>query len=168
MPQLNETIAAKVDEGGGTSALEDGIYVVELVEVEARPGKVAPYWCWIFDVADEVNGERQKGAGRRLWHNTSLSDQSLWKMAEAFEAFGVPANTNTDDLIGQRVKALVSQKIIEQGKRMGTMGNNVESLMSLATATVDSAAPAAGWEEGFAKAKAEASATGAPFDEPTF
>lgn len=167
MPKLNETIAAKVDEGGGSGALEEGIYIVELAEVEARPGHVAPYWCWILDVVDdpELNST---GRGRRLWHNTSLSDQALWKVSEAFEAFGVPANTDTDDLIGQRVKALVSRKVIEQGKRAGTIGNNVEALMSLQAATVDASKPAEGWEEGFMAKKAEATATGVPFDEPNF
>jgi hypothetical protein len=164
MPRLNDKIAQKVDEGGGTAALEDGVYVAELVEVEARPGPAGPYWCWIFDVVNDA----PVGSGRRLWHNTSLTDQALWKVAETFEAFGVPAATDTDDLIGKRVKLLVERAVIQSGKRMGTVGNNVAAVMSVNQATVDDTPASDDDKWGAAPATGKSLAGTPAYDEPNF
>jgi hypothetical protein len=61
--------------------------------------------------------------------NTSLSDAADWKMKEMFEAFGVPADTDTDELLGKEIWLAVSQRVIEKGARMGETGNNVERAM---------------------------------------
>lgn len=127
MPRLNEERAQQVDaSAGGREALEDGIYEVALIDVEAREGRVAPYWCWILEIPKDQND-----AGRRFWHNTSLSPNAMWKVDEAFKAFGVPSRTDTDDLIGQRVRASITKQIIRSGKREGEWGNTVEALYPL-------------------------------------
>jgi hypothetical protein len=132
MPQLKPDIAERIDEteySGGV--LDPGVYEIVLKEVEARPGKVAPVWSWKFEIAPG-----QKGAGRTLFTNTSLSEDASWKMREAFYAFGVPATTDTDLLIGQRVKALVYKSIAQGGKREGQFVNAIQELMPVGRSTV--------------------------------
>jgi hypothetical protein len=103
------------------------------VDVEARPGKAAPLWVWIFKIPDgDVN------QGRQFWHNTSLSEAASFKLKEVFSAFRVPTNTNTDHLIGKRVKALVTRQVAEQGKRQGQFVNAIQELMPLGQATAPS------------------------------
>lgn len=133
MPQLKPDIAERIDETEYTGGvLDPGVYEIILKEVEARPGKVAPVWSWKFEIAPG-----QKGAGRTLYSNTSLSEEASWKMREAFEAFGVPATTDTDLLIGQRVKALVYKSIAQGGKREGQYVNAIQELMPVGRRTLD-------------------------------
>ena len=132
MPQLKPEIAERIDEqeySGGV--LENGVYEVILKEVEARPGNVAPVWSWKFEVAPG-----QKGAGRTLFTNTSLSEAADWKLKEAFHAFGVPATTNTDRLLGQRCKALVYKSIAQGGKREGQFVNAIQELLPVGRGSV--------------------------------
>jgi len=132
MPQLNETYASGIDEQPQTvGVLEPGVYEAILVEVVAKPGKVAPLWSWRYEVAPGQHGE-----GRTMFNNTSLSEEARWKFKETFDAFGVPANTDTDLLLGQRVKLLVAKVIAQQGKRQGMFVNQVQEVMSLGQRTV--------------------------------
>ncbi len=127
MPQLNETTAGLIDEAPETiGILDPGVYDVQLMEVEARPGKVAPVWSWKFEIP-----AGQRGAGRQFYHNTSLSENARFKIKEAFDAFGVSAGTNTDTLIGRRVRALVVKTIAQQGKRQGQFVNQIQELYPL-------------------------------------
>lgn len=152
MPKLNDDVAAKVDEAeDGFQPVEEGIYVLELMEdVEVKEGKVAPYWRWTFEIP-----EGEKGAGRRFWTNTSLSDAAYWKLKEAFDAFGVPTNTDTEDLVKRRVKALITIRTIEKGKREGELTNEIEKLLPLDH--VDDA-PSANGDGGSKTAKKDESA----------
>ena len=132
MPQLNEAVAAGIDETKSTGGiLEPGVYEAILVEVVAKPGRVAPLWSWRFEVAPG-----QVGEGRTLFDNTSLSDEARWKFKQMFEAFGVPANTDTDRLLGQRVKLLVAKQVQQQGKRQGMWGNTVQEVMPVGQRTI--------------------------------
>jgi hypothetical protein len=133
MPQLKPDIAERIDEQEYTGGiLENGVYEVILKEVEARPGKVAPVWSWRFEVAPG-----QKGEGRTLYTNTSLSEAADWKLKEAFNAFGVPATTDTDLILGQRCKALVYKSIAQGGKREGQYVNAIQELLPVGRATLD-------------------------------
>jgi hypothetical protein len=89
-------------------------------------------WSWKFHVAPG-----QKGAGRTMYVNTSLSEDASWKMTETFHAFEVPATTNTDLMIGKRCKALVYKGTAQQGKRQGQFVNGIQELMPLGRRTVD-------------------------------
>jgi hypothetical protein len=135
MPQLNETYASGIDEQPqSVGVLEPGVYEAVLVEVVAKPGKVAPLWSWRYEVAPG-----QVGEGRTMFNNTSLSEEARWKMKETFDAFGVPANTNTDRLLGQRVKLLVAKVIAQQGKRQGRFVNEIQEVMPIGQRTVSTA-----------------------------
>jgi hypothetical protein len=125
MPQLNETIAEKVNNAeDGFALLDPGVYLLQLVEVTVKEGQKGPYWSWRFDVP-----EGQKNAGRRFYENTSLSEAAFFRLKSVFAAFEVPTTTNTDDLIGRQVRGVVGHQIIGQGARMGELSNNLESLL---------------------------------------
>jgi hypothetical protein len=127
MPQLNPTLAGQIDEEPESiGILDPGVYDVALMSVEARPGKVAPLWTWKFEIP-----AGQRGAGRQFYHNTSLSEAARFKVKETFDAFGVTAATDTDLLIGRRVRALVIKTIAEQGKRQGQFINQIQELYPL-------------------------------------
>lgn len=126
MPKLGSSLADKVEEaeGGNFEAIPEGIYHAVLEgEVEAAEGSKGPYWKWTFKVTDEGF------SGRKIWVNTSLAENALWKLKEIFEAFGVPTDTDTEDLIGKPVKLYLVQRIIEQGNRKGDMGNDVKQVL---------------------------------------
>jgi hypothetical protein len=152
MPQLNADKAAAVDkaEGGTFEPIPEGLYILTLAkEVEVKDGTKAPYWRWIFKVAEGVE-EQAEYKGRMLWQNTSLAEGAEWKLNETFAAFGVPSTTHTDELIGRQVKAFVVQKTIDEGKRKGELSNDIKELYPLnastaapgAAGTTPSAAPA--------------------------
>lgn len=127
MPKLNKAKAKKTEaaEGSGFDPLPDGAYHLRLRDVDAsKPdGPAGPYWVWEFEVVED--GEWKK---RRLWNNTSLSDAAAFKMAETFKAFGVPADTDTDELLGQVVLGIVSQRTIQKGARKGELTNQIDRL----------------------------------------
>jgi hypothetical protein len=165
MPQLNPTLAGAIDEEPeSVGILDPGVYDVALLAVEARPGKVAPLWTWKFEIP-----AGQRGAGRQFYHNTSLSEAARFKVKEAFDAFGVPAGTDTDVLIGRRVRALVIKTIAEQGKRQGQFVNQIQELYPLGAKsgspvkTLDPDDPTAARE-----GHLDADKKPAPDDEPPF
>lgn len=133
MPKLNKDTAAKVDEtegaAGGFEPLEPGIYVAQLRDVEVKEGKTSgqPYWNWTYEIPEDA----EKYGGRRLWNTTSLSEKAFPFLKATFDAFGVPADTDTDDLIGRKVRLNVTKRTIQQGDRKGEMTNQVESVLPL-------------------------------------
>ena len=139
MPQLNPQMAEKVEAAkDGFEPLEPGIYVVQLKEdVEVKQGAKGLYWKWTFEVSefgparDGEEPEPQDGAGRRLWNNTSLSEAAFFKITETFAAFGVPTDTDTEKLVGFKVRAQIAQVIIQQGTRKGQMSNEIQKLLPL-------------------------------------
>lgn len=135
MPKLTSDTAKKVEEAEALDfeALPEDIYTAVLADVENKEGKNGPYWKWTFKITTDGYD------GRQQWTNTSLSEKALWKLQEMFEAFGVPADTNTDDLIGQGVKLMVVQELIGEGKRKGQMGNSIDKVLPLHSADADGA-----------------------------
>jgi hypothetical protein len=126
MAKLNKTTAKKVDDAqAGFEPLPAAAYHLRLRDVDAdRSGDKGPYWSWEFDVVepgDYVN--------RRLWNNTSLSEESLGFFKQTFEAFGVPTDTDTDELLGEVIKGIVSIRTIERGPRKGELANQIDRLV---------------------------------------
>lgn len=138
MPKLQDDVASKVDQAeDGFLPVEEGIYILSLkADVDVKDGDAGPYWRWTFEVpethpdADGVEQPQEK-AGRRFWTNTSLSAQAFFKLKETFAAFGVPTNTDTEDLVGRRVKAHIIIKTIQGGQRKGELGNEISKLYPL-------------------------------------
>lgn len=126
MAKLNKNQQKQAEEasGGDFAPLPDGVYHVKLADVDtSREGPKGPYWSWEFDVVqnDEFNN-------RKLWNNTSLSKAAAFKMDETYKAFGVPLDTDTDDMIGMVVKAQVSVRTIQEGERRGELSNQIDRL----------------------------------------
>lgn len=133
MPKLPKAAAKRVDEAEVSQfdALEEGTYIGKLskVTVSDQPGPSgAHYWTWEFEDIHTLDGDKVPG---RLWVNTSLAETADWKMKEVFDAFGYTPDSDTDEMIGEKVKLVVSQRVIERGARKGQTGNNVENVMPL-------------------------------------
>lgn len=130
MPKLNKTQAKKTAaaESSSFGPLDPGIYTGRLSSVEAKDGAKGTYWSWEFDEIETRDGDKVPG---RLWVNTSLSDSASWKLKEMFDAFGYSTDSDTDEMVGERIKLQVSQRVIESGARAGELGNNVDRCMPL-------------------------------------
>src|SRR5271170_3613659 len=84
-------------ESGGGRAIPDGNYTVEVTEVtEEESSEGNPYLKWIYKVATGSH----KGA--RIYDNTSLQPQALWRLKTLLECFGeeVPDSSMDLDLEG--------------------------------------------------------------------
>ena len=129
MPKLNKNLAKQADEAEvqDFSPLPEDTYRAKLLEVEQKEGRQSgkPYWNWTFEVTE---GDH---TGRRLWVITSLSEKALFKLKEVFQAFGYTTDSDTDEMIGEEVRLVVSQMVIEQGKRAGQIGNQVDQVLPL-------------------------------------
>lgn len=133
MPKLDDKKAAAVDQAeDGFKPVPEGVYIVQLMEdVDVKEGDKGTYWRWTFEVPKEHEGEELEHGGRRFWTNTSLSDAAYFKLKETFGAFGVPTNTDTADLVGRKVKAMITQRVIQGGQRKGEIGNEISKLLPL-------------------------------------
>lgn len=163
MAKLNQDVANQVAEAeDGFKPIPEGVYVVQLMDdVEVGEGARGPYWKWTFEIPEkDADGEPMQYAGRRFWNNTSLSQDSFWKLKETFEAFGVSPDTDTEDLVGKRVKALVVIEIARGGSRKGEPVNSLKKLLPLDS---EVQAPGASGDAG-----GVSTAKGGSSDEPMF
>lgn len=94
---------AGVEAGSGSAP--EGQYEVKVAEVELKHSDNTgnDYLSWEFTI---VNPEKYKG--RKLWHNTSLTQQSLWALRGLLEQLGVeipdePMDLDFDDLVDRTV-----------------------------------------------------------------
>lgn len=125
MPKLNKQMQKQTGaaETSAFDPIDPGVYHVRLRDVDGTgSGAKGPYWSWEFEVVEAPY------VGRRLWNNTSLSEAAAFKMKETFDAFGVGYDADTDDLLGQIVKAHVSIRTIQSGDRKGQLANQVDRL----------------------------------------
>lgn len=135
MPRLDAGTAEKVANAeDGFKPVDPGVYVAYLAEdVTEKQGQKGFYWRWVF-VIDELDneGNPQQFAGRKLFTNTSLSDAAWFKLKEMFAAFGVPTESEANELVGQKVRLQVKTVVIQQGNRKGEVGNEVAKALPLA------------------------------------
>lgn len=126
MPKLPKAVqkAAEEAESSSFEALPEGKYLCQLDEVKTDgSGKAGPYWTWVWKIHED-NGSF---AGRLLWDTVSLSVD--WKVKQVFEALGFSLDSDTDEMIGEKAWLVVSQRVIEGGKRQGEMGNSVDVVL---------------------------------------
>jgi len=132
VPKLNAAIqqqVANAPESGAFGPAPEGIYTVKLRQVEVR-GDDNPYWSTEWEIVADAAGD-QTYAKRRLFENISLGEKSAWKMRQFFDAMGYTYDSDTDEMIGDVCQAVVVQREIEQGKRKGQIGNEIERWMPL-------------------------------------
>jgi len=139
MPKLSADVAAEVEkaEGQAFEVIDEGIYRAVLEgEVEVKEGANGIYWRWVFKLTDEGF------TSRKMFLNTSLSEAARWRLNEVFKAFGVPADTDTDELIGKPVRLYVIQRIIKEGTRKGDLSNDIKQVLPAEDSASEDAAPA--------------------------
>lgn len=137
MPKLGGDQAEAVKTAESTGGLiEDGVYEMVLMNVEEKPGNEYPYWNWEFMFPEDAPRYKKW----RQWEKTSLSPSAAWRLKDAFAAFGVEPDTDTDELIGKRCLVHVGSETAQAGKRKGELVNVVIRLMPLdgAATTTDS------------------------------
>jgi hypothetical protein len=134
VPKLNDDVANQVNEAESTGGvMEEGIYEMYLKQVDdqkdGKPlmGEKGPYWNWTFVVPEDA--ERYKNWNQ--WLITSLSESAAFKLKEVFAAFGVSPDTDTDELIGKRVRVEVGVRTIQKGARAGEVANQVKTVYPL-------------------------------------
>lgn len=122
MPKLPVSEASAVDEFEGNEypVLEPGVYTCILFDVKVGEGKAGPYWNWEYHL---------HGGNARFWNITSLSEKARFKMKETFDAFGLPADTDTDMLIGRKVSLQIGIGTINAGAREGQQRNEVVQVL---------------------------------------
>lgn len=97
------------DEGTGFSPIDSGRYRATVFEISREVSKNSgkPYLKWCFQICD---GE--PFAGRRLWDNTSLSDNAKWRLVQVLKACGIDVpkghlQLNPNDLLGKELIIMV-------------------------------------------------------------
>lgn len=129
MPKLNSKQTRMVEDAAEREfiLLDPGLYLAALQKVEAKEGKNGPYWEWEFLLTEDENGDGLE-TNVTLWDNTSLSEKAAWKLKAHFAAFGVPPDTDTDDLLGEWIWVDVGHEVQSQGARAGKLRNTVIAL----------------------------------------
>lgn len=114
MAKKPNTNAIKVDftgvEAGGFD-VPDGAYVLAVSTVVQKKGQETgqPYLSWEFKV------DEGKYKGRKVWDNTSLQPQALWKLRSLLECMGMDIEDgefelDLSDFEGQKVGAEVANE----------------------------------------------------------
>jgi len=126
MPKLAADMAREAEQAAEEDSfalIPAGLYIgkLESVEVSDEPGASGfHYWTWNFRIQDEGYTHS------RQTFITSLSPKARFSVGGAFKAFGVPADTHTDDLLGHLATLQVTQATITKGTRAGQIGNSVQ------------------------------------------
>lgn len=112
----------------GGPMVPEGIYLGQLKEVSVSDKEGDSgyrWWNWDFTLQDEG----YKGNEKRFI--TSLAPQAEFAIGGAFAAFHVPADTDTDELLGQFAMLHISQVPITKGSRKGELQNRIERITAV-------------------------------------
>lgn len=173
MPKLAAKDRKKVAKAeavkGGFEPLPPGKYIAELTGVEARTsGAGNAYWNAEFSEIQDLEGETYPG---RQWYrlmlpidkmpedykpkNSKKSPEEAWETYQGltagriksfFEAFGFSEDSDTDEMIGERVVLQIGIRTIQQGARTGEETNEVNDVLPLDSVEFEDAA--SGGEDG--------------------
>lgn len=109
MPKLskaNASAAKKAAAENPFALLPDGYYKAKLVEVKGgKSSKGDHMWTWLFKVEK-----------KDLREYTVIKDTMMWKLGQIFEAFGVSADTDTEELVGKTITVEVGSEMFD-GKK---------------------------------------------------
>ena len=130
MAKLSPEIVAGADQFN----IPDGLYTMQLVEVQTeKDGKPLTTangdvkWVWIFEFPKDANEGRW--AGRKLRYTTPHTGNGARMLYSAFDAFGVPATHDTDELIKAGARSLA---MIRNEEWQGTTEPKISGLRPLA------------------------------------
>lgn len=151
MPKLNSARAKEADSSaenapsGDFPVLDEGYYRIRLTGVETDTVKNskdpklvgAPVWIWKFDLSPDDESEEDLPKAK-FWHRCTLPPKGAEHydflnslFVAPFNAYGVPTDTDTDELVGRDIRAYVIQRVMDKGKRKGKTANEIESLLPL-------------------------------------
>lgn len=151
MPKLDTKTSKSVAEaeassgGGEYTLIEPGRYFATLTNVEVREGRYGPQWSAEFSDIHDAKGMRQPG---RQWYNLNVpvdghmspayqNGEDKWmkfqevnrsKMKQFFEAFGYTTDSDTDEMVGERVAIDIEIRTIQNGPRTGERVNGVKAV----------------------------------------
>lgn len=153
MPKLAAKDRKKVSKaeavGGGFEPLKPGKYVASLSNVEAKTsGNGNPMWVAEFNEIHDLDGDKKPG---RQWYQMMLPTTDTppddyekgaekWEQYQSlcagrlkgfFEAFGFSEDSDTDEMIGERVVLQIGVRTIQTGARKGEQTNNVNNVLPL-------------------------------------
>lgn len=135
MPKLPKKMAQEVEQAeawAGGGIIPDGLYLARLfvVSVEPKkPGKEYGSWRWDFQIVSDLAGSDEY-QGRKLVEFVSLSPNVAGKFKQMFNAFGVSADTDTDEILGSMCVLRVGHSIQSQGKNAGNERNDILEVLS--------------------------------------
>lgn len=72
------------------TAIPDGQYHARVAEADLEEGAKGPYIKWVFEIMED------KYKGRKVFTNTSLTDQALWNLRNLLETLGVEVPEDED------------------------------------------------------------------------
>lgn len=153
MPKLAAKDRKKVEKADAVSGdfqpLTPGKYIATLSQVEAKNSAAGnPVWNAEFTDVMTLEGEKQPG---RQWYNLNLptSDEApegytkgaeKWatyqrmcagRLKAFFEAFGYTVDSDTDEMIGDKVVLQIGITTIQKGPRAGQKTNSVNAVLPL-------------------------------------
>lgn len=122
VPKEQQAAAEAAGESWGQFKLLDpGLYSATLDEVDAtRTGPSGMYWAWVFKY------DNQPG---KAFLNTSFSPKAIGSVGAVYRAFDAPIDTDTDELIGERVVLAIVVSKVKKGERKGQLRNEVASVL---------------------------------------
>jgi len=130
LPQDVQTAAEKAEVGGGSAPLPEGTYVLRLHSVDvAGKGAKGPYWTWEFRVVEGPDGPMN--GRRRIWDRISLSEAAAFRVKNFYTAMGFTLDSDTDEMMGEHVKAYITQEPIQSGAKAGQLSNNIDEYIEL-------------------------------------
>lgn len=160
MPKLSAKHRKAVKKAEAVSSefqpLVPGKYVAELSGVEAKmSGNGNPMWVAEFVEIHNLDGEKQPG---RQWYNLNLpttdeppadyeKGEEKWlqyqrlcegRLKAFFEAFGYTEDSDTDEMIGDRVVLQIGVRTIQNGARAGEKTNSVNGVAPLDSVNFES------------------------------
>jgi hypothetical protein len=129
MPQLSKAEAREAEQQAEESAqrfdpVPAGMYIGKLTEVvvsDKAGDSGYEYWMWRWDLEDDGY------SGKTAQSITSLSPKAAFSFGLHFKAFGVPADTHTDELVGRL--ALLNLSQVPSSKDPNRMVNRVEEVL---------------------------------------
>lgn len=129
MPQLSNAEAREAEQAAEESAerfdpVPAGMYVGKLAEVVVSDNvgdSGYHYWMWRFDIQDEGYEKKQ------VQSVTSLSPKASFSLGLMFKGFGVPADTHTDELVGELV--LLNVSVVPSRKDPNRNVNQVDEVL---------------------------------------
>jgi len=129
MPRINVNLT---DVESGFPLFPEDNYRVEIQD-SSKVSVSKDGGSFIRWIAKCVEGEMD---GKLIGWNTSLKPQALWNVKNLVEALDVEFDEEGFDLeecFGKEVVISVSQRTIEQGRRQGELGNQVDGYFPVAT-----------------------------------